>query len=122
MNSTTELVQMNLEIGDGTQTLLCYVDKLQLVGSVALMHRGRIVAEVARLFVVPTRRGRGLGSGLLKQCEEIAKASGCRGISLEVDAQRDKDKQREVIEWYMRRDYVCAYQHGDGGIIMSKQL
>lgn len=117
-----EFSTLNIEIGDAHQTLLCLVEGKGIIGSVALRHRGRVVAEVARLYVVRERRGRGMGSALLKQCEEIAKASGCRGIGLDVDAERDQDKQREVIEWYMRRDYVCAYQHQDGSIIMSKPL
>lgn len=122
MKTGGEFTSVNLEIGDSTQTLVCFVDGVRLIGSAALMHAGRIVAEVARLYVVPERRRHGLGSGLLTQCETMAKASGCRGISLEVDAQRDKDKQREVIEWYMGRDYICAYQHQDGSIIMAKTL
>jgi ribosomal protein S18 acetylase RimI-like enzyme len=113
---------LEIQIGDARQTLICYVQEGEIVGSVALMHEGRTVAEIARLYVRPENRGKLLGSGLLQECETRAIQSKCQAISLEVDSQRDKDKQREVIEWYMRRDYVCAYQHADGSIIMSKPL
>jgi GNAT superfamily N-acetyltransferase len=50
-----------------------------------LEHGGR-VAWLDELFVVPERRGRGIGRALLRRALDVARESGCRAVDLEVDS------------------------------------
>lgn len=117
-----ELSSLNLEIGDARQTLFLYVAGNEVVGTCSLRHIGKVCADIARLYIVPARRGRGLGSGFLDQCTLTARASGCKSLGFEVDAQRDREKQLELVNWYIRRGFIVAYEHPDGSLIMAKSL
>jgi GNAT superfamily N-acetyltransferase len=49
------------------------------------LEHGGAVAWLEELFVLPERRGRGAGTALLERALEVAQASGCRAVDLEVD-------------------------------------
>ena len=49
-----------------------------------LEHAGRS-AWLDELYVLPARRGQGIGTGLLREAVRQARASGCAAIDLEVD-------------------------------------
>ncbi len=50
-----------------------------------LEHEG-LVAWLDELYVVPARRGQGVGSALLARARELAQSAGCTAMELEVDA------------------------------------
>jgi len=49
-----------------------------------LEYGGRVV-WLEELYVVPERRGQGIGQRLLEACLDVARARGCRAVELEVD-------------------------------------
>jgi GNAT superfamily N-acetyltransferase len=50
------------------------------------LEHGGLVAWLEELFVVPARRGRGLGGQLLEHVLGFARQAGCHAVELEVDA------------------------------------
>ena len=50
------------------------------------LEHGGLVAWLDELYVVPARRGQGVGSALLARARELAQSVGCTAIELEVDA------------------------------------
>jgi GNAT superfamily N-acetyltransferase len=51
----------------------------------SLEHAGR-VAWLEELYVVPDRRGAGVGNALVERACELAHSLGCRAVDLEIDA------------------------------------
>ena len=54
-----------------------------------LEHAG-LVAWLDELFVVPERRGHGVGRALLRKALDIAKLRGCRAVELEVEKEHTR--------------------------------
>jgi GNAT superfamily N-acetyltransferase len=50
------------------------------------LEHGGIVGWLDELFVVPNRRGGGIGRALLGRALEVARETGCRAMELEVDS------------------------------------
>lgn len=50
------------------------------------LEHGGLVAWLDELYVVPARRGEGLGAALLARAVELCIGAGCRAIELEVDS------------------------------------
>lgn len=50
------------------------------------LEHGGLVAWLDELYVVPARRGYGIGSALLERAREVAREQGCIALELEVDA------------------------------------
>lgn len=50
------------------------------------LEHGGLVAWLDELFVVPERRGRGLGQALLRCALDVAREKACRAVELEVDS------------------------------------
>src|SRR5258708_29578193 len=71
--------------------LLLALDSGVPVGLAALsytwtLEHGGLVAWLDELYVVPERRGQGLGTALLVAARKVATDAGCAAIELEVDA------------------------------------
>jgi GNAT superfamily N-acetyltransferase len=71
--------------------LLLALDRGVPVGLAALaytwtLEHGGLVAWLDELYVVPERRGQGLGTALLAAARRVATGAGCAAIELEVDA------------------------------------
>jgi GNAT superfamily N-acetyltransferase len=85
--------------------LLLAIDDDEPVGLAALAHtwtleHGGLVAWLDELYVVPHRRGEGLGRALLTAACDLAKRAGCAAIELEVDA-----PHRRAESLYRRAGY-----------------
>jgi GNAT superfamily N-acetyltransferase/catechol 2,3-dioxygenase-like lactoylglutathione lyase family enzyme len=50
------------------------------------LEHGGLVAWLDELYVIPARRGQGLGSALLDRARELSRSAGCNAMELEVDA------------------------------------
>jgi GNAT superfamily N-acetyltransferase/catechol 2,3-dioxygenase-like lactoylglutathione lyase family enzyme len=71
--------------------LLLALDSDDPVGLAALayaltLEHGGLVAWLDELYVLPERRGEGLGAALLARACELSRSAGCMAIELEVDA------------------------------------
>jgi len=60
---------------------------LAVVGYTWTLEHGGLVAWLDELYVVPARRGKGLGGTLLARAVEHSTGAGCTAIELEVDAE-----------------------------------
>lgn len=56
------------------------------VSFVWTMEHGGLSAWLEELYVIPARRGRGIGARLLDEAVALARARGCAAIDLEVEA------------------------------------
>ncbi len=74
-----------LVVREGERAVAC--------GGIARFDDGR--AELKRMYVVPDRRGRGLGRRLLAELESEARRLGYRGLVLETG-----DRQQEAVGLY----------------------
>ncbi|HXX67410.1 MAG TPA: GNAT family N-acetyltransferase [Polyangiaceae bacterium] len=66
-----------------------------------LEHGGQ-VAWLDELFVIPGRRGQGVGLALLRRAIEVAREGGCRAVELEVDAERERAEHLYEREGFRR--------------------
>jgi GNAT superfamily N-acetyltransferase len=71
--------------------LLLALDGGEPVGLAALsytwtLEHGGLVAWLDELYVVPERRGQGVGTALLGAARKLASSAGCAAIDLEIDA------------------------------------
>lgn len=64
-------------------------------------HRSRL--RVYDVATHPDVRGQGHGHALMRHAEALARAQGCRDVSLEADA-----KDAALLEWYRRRGYAVV--------------
>jgi GNAT superfamily N-acetyltransferase len=74
----------------------------------ALEHGG-LVAWLDELFVVPERRGGGMGRELLRRALEVARERGCRAVDLEVDSEHARAErlyERERFASLSRKRWV----------------
>ncbi len=71
------------------------------VGCGALKFHGKRPAELKRMWVAPESRGLGLGSRLLRELEQHARAAGTRVVRLETNR-----SLREAISLYRQSGYV----------------
>jgi GNAT superfamily N-acetyltransferase len=79
----------------GRGAVLLARDAGRAVGVAALsfvwsLEHGGLSAWLDELFVVPERRGRGIGQSLLEEVRRIARVAGCLGIDLEVQAGHER--------------------------------
>jgi GNAT superfamily N-acetyltransferase len=73
------------------------------------LEHGGPVAWLDELFVVPERRGQGIGLAMLRHATDIAKKAGCRAVDLEVDAQHERAEhlyEREGFERLLRKRWT----------------
>lgn len=54
------------------------------------LEHGGLVAWLDELYVVPDRRGHGVGSALLERAAALAREAGCLAIDLEVDREHSR--------------------------------
>lgn len=108
---------MPVEIAGKKITVCHALDGGAVIGTATVMHEGLEVAEIARVFVRPEYRRKGLGRTLVEQCCAFAGDSGCSAISLIVEG-----NNAVVIPWYGSMGFRLAYQYPDGDLILSKQL
>ena len=64
------------------------------------LEHGGLTAWLEELYVVPARRGDGLGTALLRAAEERARAAGCAAVDLEVDVEHTR-----AARLYQREGY-----------------
>ena len=91
------------EIEQGTRVLLAaYVDG-ELVGTVQLVHawppNSQHRADVAKLLVHRSARGRGVGRALMERLEEEARADGKTLLILDTVAERAADRLYDRLGW-----------------------
>lgn len=63
-------------------------------------HGGR-AAWLEELFVIPSRRGKGIGGALIEETIDRARSRGCSALDLEVEA-----SQARAVHLYLRHDFV----------------
>jgi ribosomal protein S18 acetylase RimI-like enzyme/predicted double-glycine peptidase len=91
--------------------------------AIMLWRRNSFIGRMYSLVVDPAFQGRGLGSKLMRSCEESAIRRGCKQLSLEVRA----DNERAMV-FYKRHDYKVTetlpgfYADGANGLRMVKTL
>jgi len=54
----------------------------RVLGTVALLHRGKGVFELTKMAVLPSERGRGIGKQLMQYCLDFAKTENFKGLYL----------------------------------------
>ena len=64
------------------------------------LEHGGFVAWLDELYVIPERRGAGIGTELLEAALSHARAAGCRALDLEVDADHER-----VVSLYQRHGF-----------------
>jgi len=91
----------------GGAILLAREDGLAVAcGSLRLLDPG--TAEVKRMYVVPSARGRGHGRAVLRALEDAARALGCRCVVLDTAAVLE-----EAARMYLREGYVETERYND---------
>ena len=91
--------------------------------AIILWRRNSYIGRMYSLVVDPAFQGQGLGSRLMRTCEESAIRRGCNQMSLEVRA----DNERAIV-FYKRHDYEVTeslpgfYSDGANGLRMTKAL
>ena len=78
----------------------------------SLEHQG-LTAEIDEFFVLPSRRGTGLGRGLLHVAEEQFRERGCTNVALQIG--RDNDDARAFYRAH-------GYRDRDGFELVDKEL
>jgi GNAT superfamily N-acetyltransferase len=79
----------------GRGALLLAREEREAIGVAALsytwaLEHGGQVAWLDELYVIPRRRGHGVGTLLLLEAVEVARADGCIAVDLEVEASHDR--------------------------------
>ena len=93
-----------------------------VVGCGALVLQADSCAEIKRMFVDPTARGRGIGVEILRALEEVAEAEGVTTVRLETGP-----SQPEALGLYRRCGYrergpFGAYREDPMSVFMEKRL
>lgn len=73
----------------------------ELVGTVGLLKMNEQVAELTKMFLAPSYRGKGLGHAMLRRALEAAKEGGFKQIELETDT-----ALKEAIGLYARYGFT----------------
>jgi putative acetyltransferase len=97
--------QYNKVAGIG-HVVVCYADG-QAVGCGAFKEYAPQVAEIKRMFVLPTQRGRGIAQQVLATLERWAQAEGYASCILETG-----EKQPEAIRLYEKSGYTRIPNYG----------
>lgn len=91
------------ELERGTRVLLAAYDDGKLVGTVQLVHawppNSQHRADVAKLLVHRSARGRGVGRALMEQLEHEARADGKTLLILDTVAERAADRLYGRLGW-----------------------
>lgn len=106
--------------GSTTHLVVCIQDGDSLVGSLQIRAadaKNRIMAKLHSVFVEKECRLEGIGTGLMKRAEEIARAAGCEAIGLHVQL-----VNLDVRPFYEKLGYRAVYQFDDGDVQFVKQL
>jgi ribosomal-protein-alanine N-acetyltransferase len=122
---TFRLSQLRYLLTRANATTFILEEMGEIQGAAIMLWRRN--SSVGRLYssivVYPPSQGRGLGSRLLKACEDAAIRRGCATLSLEVRA----DNQRAIV-FYQRHGYRITkslpgyYADGLSGLRMVKDL
>jgi GNAT superfamily N-acetyltransferase len=81
-------------------------DEILGCGAVALLDGE--TAEVKRMWVAPTARGRGVGRALLSRLEDEARRAGCSAVVLDTNA-----VLTEAVEMYLAAGYRPTDRYND---------
>ena len=113
------------EVGEGRGAFfIAYLEGLA-VGCGAVRRTGDAIAEIKRMYVSPSARGRGVGRLMLSTLEEEARRLGARRLLLETGP-----RQREALALYQNAgftriplygEYVHT-PHPDLSVCMAKDL
>jgi ribosomal protein S18 acetylase RimI-like enzyme len=76
------------------------------------LYTGALDAYLEELYVVPARRGRGLGRALLEAAMETARSEGAEHIDIAVD---ESDGPARAL--YESAGFTNREQHPDGGLM-----
>jgi putative acetyltransferase len=92
------------------------------VGCGAVRFIDEVTAEIKRMYVAPTARGRGVGRQLVEGLEAFARSQGAERLVLETGP-----KQLEAIALYERFGFSVTpcwgqYVHGNNSICYEKPL
>lgn len=79
----------------------------RIVATGALLPRGNGAAEIVRMSVARGERRQGIGSAVLRQLLDEARAAGCRRIILETTSTWD-----EAIAFYQKRGFQPTHIRG----------
>jgi ribosomal protein S18 acetylase RimI-like enzyme len=122
MKSGIHYSYLNVQL-DGksfTQIMAVAVDIGEVVGTIqvgAIRNAARLfVTGFQQLFVHPDWRGQRIGSGLVAQCEKLAKAAGFQALSLIV-----QKRNCRAQELYRKLGYTESYED-DEEFTMTKRL
>ena len=117
------ILSSRVEIGKYAQKIVCNATRIEawsrskLIGLIAVYcndQKGRI-AYITSVSVIRTWAGRGVGTLLMNQCVERAKASGMQRVTLQVD-----EENVQAIRFYKKIGFtVCK---GAPKITMSLNL
>ncbi|MEW5700933.1 MAG: GNAT family N-acetyltransferase [Candidatus Zixiibacteriota bacterium] len=82
--------------------------------AVVVFRRGSRVARLYSIAVHPGHRGRGIARRLLHQCEQVARAQGCRSLRLEVRVENVSARRLYATSRYALVGRTADY-YEDGG-------
>jgi putative acetyltransferase len=96
------------EVGDGRGAFfVAYLDSVH-VGCGAVRRLDDATAELKRMYVRPTHRGRGVGGAILDALEAEARKLGVRRVVLETGV-----RQHEALAMYGRAGYARCEPYAD---------
>lgn len=92
---------------DGLQYCIVLHEGSNAVGCGAIKVQDMVTAEIKRMYVVETYRGRGLATQILTNLESWAKELGYKRCVLETGI-----RQPEAIALYEKKGYTCIPNYG----------
>jgi ribosomal protein S18 acetylase RimI-like enzyme len=116
--------QLRYLLGRANATTYIVEEEGRVMGAATMLwRRNSSIGRLYSIVVDPAFQGRGLGSKLLRACEDAALRRGCTLLSLEVRAANEK-----AIVFYQRHGYQTTdslpgfYADGASGLRMAKEL
>jgi len=91
--------------------------KQDVAGFVALKSHDTRSAGICKLFVAEKFRQQGLGTKLVRECENIATSCLCESINGYVEAEN-----AGIIPFYISCDWFVSCQYEDGSFAVCKRL
>jgi predicted GNAT family acetyltransferase len=108
---------LEIEIA-GKATTVCHaLEGNQVVATCSVQSRGMLVANIARLFVMPEHRRKGIATTLVQQCCAFASDNGSEAVAVSIEV-----NNRCVIPFYTKLKFRLSWEWPDGELLYALAL